>query len=231
MDTRVRDSSARTVVAIGLIALGVLWTLDRFNIMEAAPLLRWWPAVIVMFGLSRLLGIGARPQVGAGAIITLIGAWMLGSNLDVIHVGIWDLWPLVLVAIGVTMIVRARNVPATDKTPGDASSSVNKFAFWSGLRPPPLQSQDFRGGEMTAIMGGIESNLRQARIATSPAVLDLLVIWGGVDLKVPEDWRVEVEATVVMGGVVGKVKTPPADAKQVLVLRGLVLMGGVEIGN
>jgi predicted membrane protein len=230
MATRVRDSSARTVVAIALIALGVLWTLDTLNIVESAPLLRWWPAVIVLFGLARLFGIGGRAQVGGGAVITLIGAWLLGSNLDLIHVGIWDLWPLVLVAIGVTMIVRSRAHP-TSQTVGESSSEINKFAFWSGVRPPVHQSQEFRGGELTAIMGGIETNLRGSRIAESPAVIDLLVIWGGVDLKVPEDWRVVVEATVVMGGIDSKIKTPPPDSTQTLVLRGMVLMGGVEIKN
>jgi len=230
MATRVSESSSRTVIAVALIALGAMWTLDSLNIMDAEPLLRWWPAVLVMFGLTRLLGIGGRAHVGGGAIITLIGAWMLGSNLDLIHVGIWDLWPLALVAIGVTMIVRSRR-PSTAEVVGDTSSEINKFAFWSGVRPPVHSSQEFRGGELTAIMGGIETNLRGSRIANPPAVIDLLVIWGGVDLKVPEDWRVIVEATVVMGGIDSKIKAPPPDSTQTLVLRGMVLMGGVEIKN
>jgi hypothetical protein len=230
MAMRVNDTSARTVVAIVMIALGVLWTLDSLNIVESAPVLRWWPVAILAFGLARLFGIGGRAQVGAGAVITLVGAWMLGNSLDLIRVGIWDLWPLVLVAIGVTMIVRSRARPVTAGV-GEMSGEINKFAFWSGVRPPVHQSQEFRGGELTAIMGGIETNLRGSRIAQSPAVIDLLVIWGGVDLKVPEDWRVVVEATVLMGGIDSKIKTPPPDSTQTLVLRGLVLMGGVEIKN
>jgi hypothetical protein len=34
-----------------------------------------------------------------------------------------------------------------------------------------------------------------------------------------------------MGGIDDKAKEPPADSRDVLILRGLVVMGGVEIKN
>jgi hypothetical protein len=62
-------------------------------------------------------------------------------------------------------------------------------------------------------------------------VLDVLVCWGGVDIKVPDTWGVQNQATVMLGGVEDRSKVPPADARDILIIRGLVIMGGIEIKN
>jgi len=57
------------------------------------------------------------------------------------------------------------------------------------------------------------------------------VWWGGLEMRVPEDWKVVLEGTVLMGGVEDKSKSAPADSPNMLILRGVVLMGGIEIKN
>jgi len=73
-DARTRVS-AQLVIGSAVVVLGVLFTLDNLNVLESEPILRWWPAVLVMIGLSKLLGLGMRPQTVAGTLFTAAGPW------------------------------------------------------------------------------------------------------------------------------------------------------------
>ncbi len=90
-------------------------------------------------------------------------------------------------------------------------------------------SQDFRNGDVTALMGGIEIDFRQASIQ-SVATLHVLAVMGGIEIKVPSDWVVECRAVAFLGGVEDKT-VPPAQATKRLVIDGFVMMGGVEVSN
>ena len=78
-------------------------------------------------------------------------------------------------------------------------------------------SQAFRGGNLVAIMGGCEIDLRNAAI-DGEAVIDVFAMWGGIELRVPADWTVSSQIVPLMGGVEDKTRPPrgaavaPADA-------------------
>jgi hypothetical protein len=112
----------------------------------------------------------------------------------------------------------------------DDLERLSTLAVWSAADRKVL-SQEFRGGDVTAVMGGADIDLRGARAVPEGAVLEILAVWGGVDLKVPEHWRVVNQATVVMGAIEDKTKLPPVESTQTLIIRGFVMMGGVEIKN
>ena len=88
----------------------------------------------------------------------------------------------------------------------------------------------FRGGDLNAFMGGVELDLRQAAIAEPPAVIDVFAMWGGIEIRVPERWSVDPRVTAILGGFEDKTRSPD-DSTERLVVRGLVLMGGIEIKN
>jgi hypothetical protein len=90
-------------------------------------------------------------------------------------------------------------------------------------------SQEFAGGEINAVMGAVEIDLRQAAIA-GEAVLHLSVIMGGVEIKVPRDWSVSINGSPTLGGIEDKTIPPMTPGKR-LVIEGSVVMGGVEIRN
>ena len=86
----------------------------------------------------------------------------------------------------------------------------------------------FRRGDLTAIMGGIELDLRGASTANGEAVIDLFVMWGGIEIWVPPDWAVSNEVGLLMAGAEDK-STGTQAARHRLVVRGFAIMGGVEI--
>jgi hypothetical protein len=83
-------------------------------------------------------------------------------------------------------------------------------------------------------MGGCDIDLRDASIApNTQAVIDVFAFWGGIELKVPDDWVVINRVVPLMGGVDDKTRTPIASSapQKTLIVRGIVIMGGVGIRN
>lgn len=221
----------RLTFGLIVLGLGVLFMLDNLGWVSAREVLRWWPVPILAYGLARMVGWGARPHLPSGVLFTIIGSVLLLQSLQLLRTTVWDLWPLLLILLGISLVtgtLRRRTTPAGDQD--DSSATLNATAIWAGMNRKVV-AQDFRGGEITAIMGGHEIDLRPARLAGGRAALDLFVWWGGVELRIPEDWAIVVEAMPIMGAVVDDSRVPVGEVRGTLVLRGLVVMGGVEVKN
>ena len=55
-----------------------------------------------------------------------------------------------------------------------------------------------------------------------------VVMWGGIEIRVPPDWAVSNDVTVLLGGAEDR-SSGTQDASSRLVVRGICLMGGIEI--
>ncbi len=229
--------TGRLIFGFVVIALGVLFTLDNLGLLQADEILRWWPAMLLVYGLSRLTGLNCRQSTMPGIIFTLAGALLLLHEFDLIQVDPWDFWPVLLVVVGGSMVAgamrraRGADAPVAPGVPGaETDSTFSTFVMWSGIERK-VGSLDFRGGDATAIMGGAEIDLRQAKMPGGRAVVDVTVVWGGVELFVPADWQVTVEALPLMAGIEDATRAPAGETRGHLVVKGVVLMGGVEIKN
>jgi predicted membrane protein len=158
---------------------------------------------------------------------------MVLDRLDIIYFSVWDLWPLVLVILGVSLIwrpsgrrMRFQGVVSVD----DSSKTINALALMGGFKRAN-DSQDFQGGEATAIMGGCELDLRKASIQQGEAVMNLFSVMGGIEIWVPEDWKVVLHGVPILGGFEDKTHPTNAESNKRLVVRGYAVMGSVEIKN
>jgi predicted membrane protein len=170
------------------------------------------------------MDVGGRVN---GIAITVVGAALLFNTLGLVDIEFWDFfWPLVIIAAGASLMTQTFR----DRPGADLNETVSLFSVWSGCKRVSSSAR-FRGGDMTAIMGGCHLDLRQATIADGEvAVLNLLSVMGGHEIRVPENWNVVTRVFPLMGGVSDKT-TPMKGRTQTLVLRGLAVMGGVEIRN
>jgi hypothetical protein len=84
--------------------------------------------------------------------------------------------------------------------------------------------------EVSAIMGGCDVDLRDAVPTVEPMAIQVFAMWGGIDIRIPPGWVVEIEAWPILGGVVDNTQAPALPAHRVI-LRGMAFMGGVEIKN
>jgi hypothetical protein len=221
-------------VLLGLmvIAVGVIFTLDNLNVIDADQYLQYWPAALVAVGLLKLWHASRDGQGWFGGLFLLaLGAWMLIERIVYFRVDVQDVWPLFLVFIGGYLVWRGFGGTAAERSPADGRARFSSLAVMGGCTRRS-DAQNFEGADLTAIMGGTEVDLRQASIAPgSEAVIDVFAFWGGIELRVPEDWTVIPRALPLMGGVEDRTVARPGAAPKRLVIRGIVIMGGVSIRN
>lgn len=214
----------QVVVGLFIILLGLTLTASNFGWIDTFflhRLLGYWPIIIVGLGAAKIAGARNPGERVFGGVVAFIGLWLL--------VGIEQFFPLLLIVLGGVLISRARRAePGGLVRPDDLGT---EFAIWSGIERR-VSTREFRGATLTAIMGGIEIDFREAGTASGEAVVDLFVVMGGAELTVPPDWRVVNQVTPFMGGVEDH-STGRAGAQHTLVVRGTVIGGrrGTTIGQ
>jgi hypothetical protein len=221
----------QVVFGLIVIAIGVLFTLDNLNVIDASEYLRYWPAGLVALGLTKAwtASRGGHGWVG-GLAFTAIGAYMLVERIAYIRIDVRDFWPLMFVSLGGYLVWRGVAGPRRPR-PVDGDSHLSAMAIMSGINRGG-NSPAFTGADLTAVMGGCEIDLRQASIATgTTAVIDVFVFWGGIDVRVPEDWTVVSRVTPLLGGVEDQTRPPQGAAGKRVEIRGTAIMGGVVIKN
>lgn len=221
--------TGRLVFGIILVTLGLLWTLDNLGLANADQVLRWWPALLIVYGFVRFTGLDGTRRVVSGVLFMIAGGWMLARELGYVHVSIFKLWPLFMICIGASLVWRSVRGPQNEEGI-DRDSYPRPFAFMGGVSRT-IQSQDLVGMETSAVMGGIELDLRGAKARNREVVVEAFAMWGGIEIIVPDDWHVITEVSPIMGGVEDSTRRTDAGDGTTLVLRGLVVMAGVEVRN
>lgn len=117
----------------------------------------------------------------------------------------------------------------TPPAPGDPNATMSVMAIMGGVTRGN-NSRAFRGADVLAFMGGCELDLRKAAI-NGEAVIDVFAMWGGIEIRVPEDWTVVSHIVPLMAGVDDKTRPPQTATAHRLTLRGFILMAGVEVKN
>lgn len=227
------SAAGQMVAGLGVIAVGVLFLLDNLGIVEFDYALQLWPVIFILAGVLKFMQSTSSGGRATGGILTALGAVLLLKGLGFIYVTWRVLMPLLLIAAGLLVVFRStRERQQTvggmlDKDAGP-DTFVRLTALLGGIERR-VSTQDFRGGEITAIMGGCQLDLRQASIQ-GEAVLNVFAMWGGIEIKVPDDWTVSLEGTPLLGGFSERTGAPRDSSKR-LIIRGVALMGGVEVRN
>lgn len=254
-----RRGDGRIVAGAILIGLGLIYLLDSFGVLYAGHVFRYWPLILVGIGIAKVLQSSLPARRTGGFVLIAIGGVLLLWTLHVSWFRMRDVWPILLLLVGGSLVWQALAhrrsplAPAEGDSPSErilegaraglaasrrrggpeeAGSILNEFAIMGG-GDRIVRAQDFRGGEITAIMGGFGIDLRGAAIAGDSATLHIFTLWGGVDLKVPEDWNVVMSGAPILGVFTNSARTfrPGDAAAKTLIVKGVAIMGGIEVKN
>jgi predicted membrane protein len=226
-------SKQHLILGIFVITLGVLALVDRFNIFHIGSIFQFWPTVFILIGLLKITGSKSRASIITGTIFIAVGMVLMLSHVGLINFSWGDWWPVILIVVGIAIVFKDRSGGSRKEWFGEnlfanENSSLDITAVMGGNKTVN-NSQDFKGGELTAIMGGIELDLRTASIQQE-AILNIWATWGGIVIKIPADWTVVNRGMAIMGGIEDKSFASSTATKR-LIITGTAIMGGVEIKN
>lgn len=226
----------RSLLGILLILLGIGFLLEQFNIISFNDILGiYWPLILIVAGAYGLLKKGTSKTLNG--LLVLFGFLFQVRNLNLININIYKLfWPIILIIIGFSILFSKE---IAFKSRGNQKSKINNGQtsledyiselVIMGERKIKIGSQEFKGGKLTAIMGGAELDLRETNLYNNEATLVIDVIMGEAKIIVPENWRIENTGTPILGefNINNKIK-PEVDAP-LLRIKFTVIMGEVKI--
>lgn len=189
-----------------------------------------WPMLLVVIGLVMTLG---STEKSAGVIVMAVGGFFMIPLIFRETFHMYNMfWPSIFIIIGVIFIVSRRrgwNAPISKGIAGD--EYVDYVNIFSGGERQ-IVSQNFRGGKISAVFGGIELDLTKANLAPGVSEMEIACIFGGATIIVPDDWWVSIEVTPILGGFSDSRKLSPGrvvDSSKHLVIKGAVIFGGGEV--
>lgn len=221
----------RLVVGIAIILAGIIVSLNNLPGFGHYSRFVWrlWPLIFVFIGLAKIRQDASKM---GGGVMMAVGLYFLALTVGGRDVG-EAIAPLLLVAFGIWIVVQALKRKRGPRPEGVAfDDTLQGTAIFGSFKRRPL-SKTFRGGDLTAIFGGFETDLRGTALAGQDAVLDLFILFGGGEIQVPQGWDVDVRATALFGAVEDKthhlIHEEGAPVRPKLILTGLVLFGGCDI--
>ncbi|WP_181685585.1 LiaF transmembrane domain-containing protein [Halorhabdus salina] len=220
-----RPLTSQVVFGAILVVVGIALLAETTDAYDASILLQYVPSLFVLLGLYALLVSDFRNVFGPVVVIIVAAAWQLIALEYVTAEEITQFWPLVVVAFGLSLILR--QVRSRPQAVQDTFlSSIGVFGGGQQRSTTP----DFEGADLTALFGGVDLDLREAGIEDRPATVNATAIFGGCEISVPPEWNVQLDVLPIFGGAEDERKRRERDHDEVdLVVTGFAAFGGVSV--
>ena len=233
METKSLDRKA--IAGILLVIAGGLLLLDTFDVTD-------WPLRYYIFNWKTLLiGIGiilvtVKDRQTPGWVLIGLGVIFWLPSLVDYNIRLNQIiLPAILMGIGIIILTkrndaRNRHLGRNKVDTGSLADYIDDVAIFGGGVKQVL-SQNFKGGNITAIFGGSEFNLREAVLSPEGCTIDVFTMFGGSKLIVPEQWEIKSDVVSIFGGFTDKrpVRQANSDTKNIIYIKGVVVFGGLEV--
>ena len=229
--------SANLLAGFLLTGFGVLFLLQNMGLLRFRDGLAWaFPILAIGWGIRTLIRVRQSFPLALAAIAIAFGALRILSLMDVFQFDRRYIPPMVLIGVGGAFLVRAispqRPFGNFGIDAGESSDDVVRHQTLFGSVDKRVTCADFKGGELSAMFGGIKLDLRHATIpAGGSAALECNFAFGGMELRVPETWNVVVRSSNLFGGVNDETICPRDPAAPRLIIAGTFVFGGAAIKN
>lgn len=205
-----------------LVVGGVVFLGDALEVWDGGEIAsRWWPLAIIA---AAAVSLASRPRRYLGPLVVGgVGIILLVDRLDWVNLDAGVLWAVALIAAGLVMLLsRPRPTIVGDE------ARISAFTAFGGTELAS-HSDHFEGGNLGAVFGGAELDLRDAHLAPG-ASLEVFTAFGGTEIKVPEGWNVITHGLPLFGGFenVTTGESLPPDAPT-LDVAATVVFGGLEV--
>ena len=227
-----KAANRKLVFAISAVVIGSAWLLRNLGILDGAwtHYLFSWQMLLIVVGTVGWTS-DRDGSVGYMIMIFVGGFWLL---YDIYHwrINFWEvLLPSILIVAGVSVLLKFRKQNIMSKNNLSSTDVLDSVAIF-GSSEVRITSQNFSGGQSTAIFGGSDVDFSKAELAPGKHVVDVTNIFGGTTIVVPSHWNVKVEVTGILGAFSDNRKNflqSSVDNDRELIIRGIAVLGGGEL--
>lgn len=219
---------SRWLWGIVLITLGVILGLRAFGVDINIFFPGWWTLFIIV---PSFIGLFSKDGKTGSAIMLAIGVCLLLGSLNVVSFRIlWRLIvPIILVIVGVSIIFGDALKKKVRQEMKKLHTGKEK-EYWAtfGSQKVNFKGEKFEGARLEAVFGGVQCDLREAKIEED-VMVTANSTFGGITIRVPENVNVKIASTSIFGGVSDNRKRRDEDADKTIYINATCIFGGVEV--
>ena len=244
------NTNGRIWLGIILVVLGGLFLLDNFGFpwfygFDIRHLVFSWHSIFLIVGIVLIVN---HKDNFLGYIFAGIGAFGMLRHLPFFsEYDFGDLWPIIFLFAGLWLILRKNGKHSISNPPFTAEGqsqreqhtkyssqhfdSLDEVSVFNSIHRVII-SDNFRGGNITTIFGSTKLDLTQAKLAPVENVLELTTLFGGANIRVPQNWKVILNVTSIFGGFDDKRfahYNNEETSEGILIIKGVTLFGGGEL--
>lgn len=206
---------------IVLIAVGALFLGNNLNWWDINIFFKgWWSLFII---IPSIYGLFNKESFSCSIVTLILGILLLLAAQDIIDWSmIWKiLVPVVIIVVGLSIIFSGFKRPKKL----NSENAKEYVAIFSGVDEKIKEVvSDFRA---ISIFGGVELDLRKAKIEKE-LVIECTTIFGGIDLKLPDNVKLKITGVPIFGGVENKYEEEN-DAEITIYINYTCIFGGIDI--
>lgn len=222
-----------------LIGVGVL--LIFLNVGSA-----YWKSFFISWQMALFVAGSiclCRSKIISGILLSATGMFFLIGKFGDYHY-ISQLWPVFFIIAGIAIVLSffirqtkcCKRHPKgnwiDDYMPGEQENNDGKINYrfvFSGTEQVILNPV-FKGGSIEAVFGGMELDLRRTSLPDGKTYLYITTVFGGVDIKAPDHWDIELVSKSFAGGVTdSRIKVVDKDASRTLIIIAKCTFGGITL--
>lgn len=229
------DSPSQIILGVLVIGLGLVFLLDNLGFISVRHTFRFWPTILIIFGLLKISQSRTRSGYVLGGVMVLLGVAWTFRAMGLFYISWNMLWPLVIIGIGIAVVTKS--LPGARQRqqrrhfkPAEPVQAVPPaaapMAGMSGVKldkdAPASGRDDDSIIEVSAILGGFVRRVSSQHFRGG----DINVIMAGCEIDLRQA-SIEGEAVLnvfaLCGGIT--IKVPPDWS---VILQGTPILGGFE---
>ena len=203
-----------------LILVGILFLGRNMDWWDFSVFFRgWWTLFLIV---PSIISIFRRESMGTSFLILVLGILLLLASQKVIEWStIWKVFvPVIIIVVGLSIIFGNRKVRSKKIKP----NAKEYVAIFSGVDEVINKIEsDFK---ITSVFGGVELDMRDVKLEED-LIIDCFTLFGGIDIRLPKDVKVEVNGLPIFGGVENKYRNH--DATVTVYINHTTIFGGVDL--
>ncbi len=126
--------------------------------------------------------------------------------------------PIMLIIIGLTMALKPKN-----KVKLNSKGLPEYIGVFSGTSEKV--NDTFKGANLVSVFGSVELDLTKAKIKED-IILECVTIFGGIDIKVPDDVKVKTSGVPIFGGLENK---SSSNTGPKVIINYVAIFGGIDV--